>query len=214
MERDGLRVTVGEEPAAVDVLQILLQPTQRPGTVFAEAEDLTADRGGLLADAVRLGKEVGVDEAKEVREAVFVSMVGRGREQDHVVSDSGEALGKLVAAHLGLCVRRALVRLVDDDEVPALLPDAFAHIILLGIVEGRDHLVRALPGINELLLVHGGEDDVERLPEPAQQFVLPLDGQRCGTEDQDALDRLPQLELLDQEASHNGLPGAGVVRQE
>ena len=73
---------------------------------------------------------------------------------------------------------------------------------------------RAVPGVDELLLIDGREDDVERLAEPAEQFVLPLDRQRRGAEDQHAVDGLAELHLLDEQARHDRLARAGVVRQQ
>ena len=74
--------------------------------------------------------------------------------------------------------------------------------------------VGALPGVDELLLIDGGEDDVERLAEPAQQLVLPLDRQRRRAEDEHALDGLAELQLLDEQAGHDRLAGAGVVGEQ
>ena len=72
----------------------------------------------------------------------------------------------------------------------------------------------AVPGIDELLLIDGREDDVERFAKPAEQFVLPLDRQRRRAQDQHAVDGLAELHLLDEQAGHDGLARAGVVRQQ
>jgi hypothetical protein len=72
----------------------------------------------------------------------------------------------------------------------------------------------ALPWIDQLLLVHGRKNDLERLVKPAQQFVLPLDGQRRGAEDQDAINRLPELHLLDEETGHDCLARTGIVGEQ
>ena len=64
---------------------------------------------------------------------------------------------------------------VDDDEIPSLLPDALPDVVLLRVIQGSDDLRGPLPGIDELLLIHRGEDDVERLSEPFEEFILPLD---------------------------------------
>ena len=69
-------------------------------------------------------------------------------------------------------------------------------------------------GLDELLLVHGGEDDVEGLAEPALHFVLPLDGERRRAEDQHAVDGLAELQFLDEQPGHDGLAGAGIVGQQ
>ena len=136
-----------------------------------------------------------------------------------VVSRLGElvtlGLLRLVAARGDvLGVGAALVGLVNDDEVPALLPDALADVVLLGVVNGGDDLVGPLPGIGELLLVHGREDDVERLAEPAQHFVLPLDRQRRRAEDEDAVNGLAEFHFLDEQPGHDRFAGAGVVGEQ
>src|SRR5262249_17834185 len=121
----------------------------------------------------------------------------------HFVTTAGGALR----------VGATLVRLVDDDEVPPLLPDALPHVLLLRVVEGGDHLCGALPRIDELLLVDCGEDDVEWLPEPTQELVLPLDRERGRAQNENPLDRLAELELLDQQAGHDRLAGSRIIRQ-
>jgi hypothetical protein len=93
-------------------------------------------------------------------------------------------------------VRAALVRLVDNHKAPSHMPNALAHRVLLGIIERGDHLRGALPWIDQLLLIDCRENHVERLVEPAQQFIPPLNCQRRWTEDQDAIDRFPKLHLL------------------
>ena len=77
-----------------------------------------------------------------------------------------------------------------------LLPDPLADVILLGVVQGGDDLVASLPRVRQLLLIDGREDDVERLAEPALHFVLPLDRQRRRAQDQDAVNRLAELQFL------------------
>jgi len=93
---------------------------------------------------------------------------------------------------------RALVSLVHHNEIPTLLPHALANIVLLRVVDGRDDLRGALPWVRKLLLVDGGEDDVERFAEPTEHLILPLNRERSGAEDQHPLDRFPQLQLLDE----------------
>jgi hypothetical protein len=106
------------------------------------------------------------------------------------------------------------VCLVDDDEIPSFAQDALADVVLLGVVERSNNLGRAVPGVYELLLIDGREDDVERLAEPAEQFVLPLDRQRCGAQNQYPVDGLAKTHLLDEQASHDGLARTGIVGQQ
>ena len=95
-----------------------------------------------------------------------------------------------------------------------LAPHPLPDLVLLRVVDGGDDLRFALPQVQELLLVVRGVDDLERLAEEAQQLVLPLEGQRRRNEDQAALDRLAELELLDEEAGHDRLARAGVVGEQ
>ena len=186
-ERDGVGVAVGKQAPALHVSQIFLQPAQRPRAIRPQAENVTADFAGLGSNPVRFWKQVGVEQADEMGKAVVVAVVRRGREQNDVAGGlRGEMFGELVTLGLGdfiaasgraLGVGAALVRLVDDDQIPPLLPDALAHVVLFGIVKRGDDLVGTLPGIRKLLLVHRCENHIERLAEPAKHFVLPLNRQ-------------------------------------
>src|ERR1039458_3698703 len=71
----------------------------------------------------------------------------------------------ITPARRALRVGAALVRFINDDEVPTLLPDALPHIILFGVVEGGDHERFPLPEVDELLLVVAGMNDLKRLAE-------------------------------------------------
>ncbi len=81
---------------AIEVPQVFLEPPKRPRAILAEPEDVLADVVGLFAEAVRLGEQVGVDQAEEVGEAVLVAVVGRRRQQQDVVGVCRQALGQLV----------------------------------------------------------------------------------------------------------------------
>ena len=68
-----------------------------PRAIRAEPQDVAADLRRLVADAVRLGEQVGVDQPDEMGEAVVIAVVrGRG-EQEQVVRVGGQPLGDLVA---------------------------------------------------------------------------------------------------------------------
>jgi hypothetical protein len=43
---------------------------------------------------------------------------------------------------------------------------------------------------------------------------LPLHSERCGAEDEDALDGLAELQFLDEQPGHDGLAGAGIVGEQ
>ena len=90
----------------------------------------------------------------------------------HAVEYAGEAVRSLIALgllHLIAAAARtfricaALVSLVDDDEVPSLLPYTFTHVVLLRIVVRADHLRLALQQVQKLLLIVAGMDDLKGL---------------------------------------------------
>ena len=223
VEADGLHVAVGKQPATVHVLQILLQSPERPRAVLTEPQDFSPDSTGCFVEAMRLGKQVAVEEAYEMREPVVVAVMGSRRQEQQVVAVLRKPLRKLVplgALDLvapgggALRVGAALVGFIDDDEVPPLLPDPFPDVVLLGVVDGRDHLGLPLPKIQKLMLVVGGVDDLERLVEKAEQLVLPLNGQRGRDEDEAPVYCLSELEFLDEEACHDGFARTRVVREQ
>ena len=144
-EADGLNMAIRKQASAAHVLQVFLQPPERPGAVLSELEDVAADAAGRLAETVRLGEQVAVEQADEVREPVVVAVMRGGRQKKQTVALLGQTLGELItlrAFNFVLASRRALrvgaafVRFVDDDEVPPLLPYALADIVLFGVVDG------------------------------------------------------------------------------
>jgi len=149
---------------------------------------------------------------------VVIAVVGRSRHEQQVIALVREPFGKLVAlgaldfvsaAGGTLRVGAALVRFVDDDEIPRLLPHSRADFVLFGVVDGCDDLPLPLPEVQKLLPVVRGVNDPERLVEEAQQFVLPLDGQWRGDEDEASINRIAQLQFLDQQARQIVLPTPG-----
>lgn len=222
-EGGGCGVTVGEETPPVDIPQVLFQTADGPGRTGTQVEHILAYFPGPLAVAMGFGKDIRVDQAQEMAEAVVVPMMGGGGQEHHVIRKGGEPLGQLVAPGLlhvvgsagaALGIGGALVGLVHNHQVPALLPDPLAHVGLLGVVDGADDLRLPLPGVDQLVLVVGGVDDLEGLFEETVELVLPLDGEGGRGQDEDALDGLAQLHLFDVETGHNRLARAGVIGQE
>jgi len=81
--------------------------------------------------------------------------------------------------------------------------------------DGGHHLVALLPGVHAVVSAQRiAADDLELLAELVAQLALPLEGQIGRGDDQDALDQPADLQLLDEEPRHDGLAGAGVVRQQ
>ena len=165
LERHGDRVAIREEPAALQILQVFLEPAQCPGAVGTKAEDVLVNVGRLGAETVRLREEIGVEEPEEMSESILVSMMGSCGQENHMIDLRRQPRCQVVTlgrVHLRLAaltsrgrVGRALVGLVDDQKVPLLLSDPIAYVILLGVVDRGDDLVGALPWVDQLLLVNG-----------------------------------------------------------
>ena len=162
VEADGVHVPIRKQPAPVQVLEIFLQPPERPRAVLAELQDVAPDPSGFLAEAMGLGEQVPVDEADEMREPVVVAVMGGGGQEQQVVAMLREPFGELVALRAldlvaaaggALGDGAALVRFVDDDEVPMLAPHPLPDLVLLRVVDGGDDLRFTLPQVQELLLV-------------------------------------------------------------
>src|SRR5579859_3378740 len=111
----------------------------------------------------------------------------RSGEEQEVVVWISQLLSELIAfglidfiaaASRAFGIRATLVRLVNNHQVPMLLPYPLAHVILLRVIEGRDDLRFPLPKVDELLLVVACVNDLKGLAEEPQEFVLPLDRQR------------------------------------
>ena len=205
-EADGVHVPVGEQSAAMQVLQVFLQPPERPRTIRAKPQNVAANLPGYLTESMWLGEQIAIDEADKVRETSIISVMGRRSQKQQIVALLGKPFSELVplraldfvaTAHRTLRVGAALVGLVDDDEVPSLLPHPLAHAILFGVVDGRDDLRFPLPQVQELLLIVRGVNDLERLVEEPEQLVLPLDGQWCRDKNQAAVNGFSKLQLLD-----------------
>src|SRR5438128_2333573 len=108
-------------------------------------------------------------------EAVIITMMRRSSQKQQMVGIRGQAFCKLVPTgllNLIASTRRtfgvgaALVRFVNDDQVPSLLPHPLADILLFGVIQRRNHLCSTLPWVYELLLVNRRKDDLERFAEP------------------------------------------------
>ena len=113
---------------------------------------------------------------------------------------------------------RHLVRLVADDEVPAAIGrlELLLHILVAReLVEAGDDQV----GLQEPVAGAGGfelvvGEDLEREVESAVELVLPLLGQAARADDQAALEVAAGDQLLDEQARHDRLAGAGVVGEQ
>ena len=113
---------------------------------------------------------------------------------------------------------RQLVRLVADDQVPAAVGrlQLLLHVLVAGeLVEPRDDEVgfeEPVAGARRFELVVG--QDLERQMEAPVEFVLPLLGEAAGADDEAALQVAAGDQLLDEQARHDGLAGAGIVGEQ
>ena len=106
--------------------------------------------------------------------------------------------------------------LVDDDEVPAAAEQALPGVLdARDPGDRRDDLVPLLPRVLAVVgAQHVAADDLELLAELVLQLALPLEGEVGRRDDQRALDEAADLQLLEQQARHDRLAGAGVVGQQ
>ena len=114
--------------------------------------------------------------------------------------------------------RRHLVRFVADDEVPAAIGrlQLLLHILVAGqLVEPSDDEIgfqKPIAGARRFKLVV--RQDFERQMKAPIKLVLPLLGEAAGADDQASLQIAAGDQLLHQQARHDGLAGARIVRQQ
>ena len=163
---------------------------------------------------VRVG--VLVEQLQEEGEVLRVTLVGRRSQKQQVVSAVAQKLPEPIALTLvGLVAGRHAVGLVHDHQIPLRLLQAGKDLLALGEVQRRDHLVLAQPLVDaELVADVAPLEHDELLLELLLQLPLPLEAEVRGAHHEDALDQTAQLEFADEEACHDRLTGAGVVRQE
>ncbi len=144
----------------------------------------------------------------------------RGRHQEQMAADGTELFAQLVA--LGLFqlappkVGRHLVRLVYDDQVPIAALELLLQAVIAGdLVQADDGPVLFQEGV----AADGGfvglaGQDLEPQLELEPELILPLVGQVARCADEAALHVAAGHQLLDEQAGHDGLAGAGVVGQQ
>ncbi len=165
---------------------------------------------------------VAIQQRHEELEVLLLAVVRRGRHQEEVPGQGREQLAQPVA--LGVLDLAAedggghLVGLVADHQVPAAVRGLELLLYVLvarELVEAGDDQVgfqKPVAGARGFQLVVG--EDLEGQMKAAIQLVLPLLGQAAGADDQAALQVAPGDQLLDEQAGHDGLAGAGVVGQQ
>ena len=158
-----------------------------------------------------------VKQLEEQREIDRIALVRRRREQQIVGGLFAEQFAQAIPLALVLRIpRRHAVRLVHDDQIPVVgLADARQDFLALGQIHRSDELRLLIPHVDAILNAQiGPAQDVERFLEAVGHFALPLEGEVCRADDEDALNQAAQLEFLEQQAGHDGLARPGVVGQE
>ena len=172
--------------------------------------------------AVPALEPVTVEQGHEQLEIRLLAVMRGGGHEQEMAGEGGEQLAQAEALGvLGLAAEdggRHLVRFVADHQVPAAIRRL--QFLLQVLVAGQ--LVQ--PGDDQVLLHEpvagaGGfefvvGDDLEGQREPPVQFVLPLLRQATRTDDQTPLQVAAGDQFLDEQACHDGLAGARVVRQQ
>ena len=165
---------------------------------------------------------VAVEQRHEQLEVLFLAVVRRGGHQQEVAREAREELAQPVALRVADLAAeeggRELVGLVDHDQVVAAVRGAQLrlHVLVAGqLVQARDgEVVLEEPvagaGGFELVVRH----DLERQVEPPAELVLPLLDEAAGADDEASAEVAPRDQLLDEEAGHDRLAGARIVREQ
>ena len=152
-------MAVGKEPIAVHVPQVFLEPAQRPRAIRPRRKNVLADvlapacpslcGSGKRSGSIRRMKWLKRSSSPWCGVAVSSSRwsLWLGQLGGQLVALRRYRPAGLTAGADALRVGAAFVRFVDDDQVPALLPDALADIVLFRVVQRGDDLRFPLPEI-------------------------------------------------------------------
>ena len=141
----------------------------------------------------------------------------RGGHEQVMVGHGRKRLAQLVSQSLPVVgIRAHLVGLIDNHQVPPGTHQAFPRIFNPGYPGyGCDNLMPFLPRILSIIRPqYIAADHFEVLAELVFQFPLPLEGQIGGRDNQNTLYQAPGFELFQKKTSHDGLAGAGIVREQ
>ena len=165
---------------------------------------------------------VSVEQREEELEVFLLAVVRRRRHEQEVAREAGDELAELIA--LGVfdftieersgefvcfVAHHEIVVVIGSGE---LLPHVLVARELVKTCDGEVVFEEPVAGAGGLQLVV--RHDLERQVEPAAQLVLPLLGKAPGADDEAALQVAARDQLLDEEAGHDRLAGAGVVGEQ
>src|SRR5437762_1043225 len=89
-------MAIGEQPLTVHVLEVFLQPPERPGAIGAEAEDVVPYLGRLRSKPMRLREEIIVDQPQEMGKFILIAVMRCRRKKQQVVALAGQLGGQVV----------------------------------------------------------------------------------------------------------------------
>jgi hypothetical protein len=208
----GVGDALGEERRAVELEQIF----------FHHPAHQIRDVGGMHAIAIAPFEAVAIEQRHEQLKIRFLAVVRRRRHQQEMPGERRQQLAEAIAPGVpGLAAehgRRHLVRFVADHQIPAaigrlqLLLHVFVARELVEAGDTQRGFKKPVAGARRFELVVG--ENLEGQVKAPVEFILPLFGQTAGADDQAALQVTADDQFLDQQAGHDRLAGAGVVRQE
>ncbi len=165
-------------------------------------------------------EEIRVKEKEQAPEGVLAAPVGGCCEKEQMVRFAGNRLDRLVTAALlqpgAIFIGREFVGLIHHHQVPRGGLNGLQAAFVAGQeVYGYDKGALVITGKLPRFSVKGGTvDQTGRQTEFLLHLLLPLFGQATGSDDQDLLDDAAKKQLLDQQAGHDSLAGAGIVGQQ
>ena len=171
--------------------------------------------------ALVAGKAVLIQQGHEQLEVLLLAVVWCGRHQQQVAGVVAHPLAHLVALgalHLAaVVVGTHSVRFVAHHQVPflGLLQSVLQLLVPRQHVHPGDQQRPLLKRVAQPGGVdHLAGEQLELQLELLLELVLPLLGERARRHDQAALQLAADQQLLDQQAGHDRLAGAGIIRQQ
>ena len=172
--------------------------------------------------AVPAFKAIAIEQRHEELKIRLLAVMRRSRHQQKMARERGQQLPQAIAfGVLGFTTKdrgRHLVGFVAYHQVPAAIRSLQLQLhvfIARHLVQSGYHevcLQEPVAGARGFEFVVG--QNLEGQMKAAKQFVLPLLGQAARANDEAALQVAACHQLLDKQAGHDGLAGAGIIRQQ
>jgi len=163
---------------------------------------------------------VAVEEPQKKLEVLFLAAVRCRREEHEMARHFTKNLAQAIALggfhFVAPEMRRHLVGLIDDHEIPVRMAQPVLQVVVAGhLVEAHDDAIvlgERIAGYRGFVALAG--KDVKAQLELVPELILPLGCQVPGDTDEAALHVAADHQLLDEQACHDGLSRAGVIRQQ